>query len=124
VILGSISLDLFAVMLGGATALLPIFAVDILGVGAIGYGALRTSHVIGSLVSTLVLTHRPIRRRAGLKLLGAVAIFGGAICVFGVSTSFWLSFLALFTLGGADSVSVFIRNTMFRASHPTTCGAG
>jgi MFS family permease len=118
VILGAISLDLFAVLLGGATALLPIFAVDILGVGAVGFGALRASEVVGSLCCTLVLTQRPIRRRAGVKLLSAVMVFGGAICLFGLSTSFWLSFLALFTLGAADAVSVFIRNNLVQIITP------
>ncbi|MBU1227015.1 MAG: MFS transporter [Actinobacteria bacterium] len=118
VILGAISLDLFAVLLGGATALLPIFAVDILGVGAVGYGALRASHVIGSLVSSLVLTQRPILRRAGSKLLASVAVFGAATCVFGLSTTFWLSFLALFALGAADAVSVFIRSNLVQVITP------
>jgi MFS family permease len=118
VILGAISLDLFAVLLGGARALLPIFAVDILGVGAVGFGALRAAPVIGSLISALVLTQRPIRSRAGFKLLISVAAFGGATCVFGLSTSFYLSFLALLTLGVADSVSVFIRANLVQIITP------
>lgn len=118
VILGAISLDLFAVLLGGATALLPIFAVEILGVGAVGFGALRAAPVVGSLACMLVLTQRPVRRRAGAKLLAAVVVFGGAICVFGVSTSFWLSLTALFVLGAADAVSVFVRNNLVQIITP------
>ncbi len=118
VVLGAITLDLFAVLLGGATALLPIFAVDILGVGELGFGALRAAHVVGSLSGALVLTQRPVTRRAGAKLLGAVAIFGGATCVFGASTAFWLSFAALFVLGAADAVSVFVRNNLVQIITP------
>jgi len=108
IIIGSIGLDLFAVLLGGATALLPIFATDILNVGSAGFGALRATHMIGALIGALTLTQYPISRHAGKKLLSTVAIFGLGIIVFGISTSFWLSLSALFILGAADSVSVFI----------------
>ena len=118
VVLGAISLDLFAVLLGGATALLPIFAVEILGVGAVGFGALRSAPVVGSLACMLLLTQRPIRRRAGLKLLFSVGVFGIAICVFGLSTTFWLSLLALVVLGAADAVSVFVRNNLVQIITP------
>ncbi len=118
VVLGAISLDLFAVLLGGATALLPIFAVEILGVGAVGFGVLRSAPVVGSLASMLWLAQHPIRRRAGLKLLSAVAVFGFAICVFGLSRNFWLSLLALITLGTADAVSVFIRSNLVQIITP------
>ena len=118
VVLGAISLDLFAVLLGGATALLPIFAVEILGVGAVGFGVLRSAPVVGSLVSMLWLSQRPIRRRAGLKLLSSVALFGAAICVFGLSRTFWLLLLALVTLGAADSVSVFVRSNLVQIITP------
>jgi MFS family permease len=118
VVLGAISLDLFAVLLGGATALLPIFAVEILGVGAVGFGVLRSAPVVGSLASMLWLSQRPIRRRAGLKLLSSVALFGAAICVFGLSRTFWLSLLALVTLGATDSVSVFVRSNLVQIITP------
>lgn len=112
VILGAISLDLLAVLLGGATALLPIFAVDILGVGAVGFGVLRASHMVGSFMSAILLTQLPIRRHAGRWLLSAVALFGAATCLFGLSKVFWLSVAALFTLGAADAISVFVRNNL------------
>ncbi len=118
IIIGSIGLDLFAVLLGGATALLPIFATDILNVGSAGFGALRATHMIGALIGALTLTQYPISRHAGKKLLSTVAIFGLGIIVFGISTSFWLSLSALFILGAADSVSVFIRNNLVQIITP------
>ena len=118
IVLGAITLDLFAVLLGGATALLPIFAVDILGVGEVGFGALRASHVLGALLGALVLTQRPIRSRAGRKLLVSVAVFGTAICVFGFSTWFWVSFLALLVMGAADAVSVYVRQNLVQIVTP------
>ena len=118
IIIGSIGLDLFAVLLGGATALLPIFATDILNVGPAGFGALRATHMIGALIGALTLTQYPISRHAGKKLLSSVAIFGLGIIVFGISTSFWLSLSALFILGAADSVSVFIRNNLVQIITP------
>jgi NADH:ubiquinone oxidoreductase subunit K len=118
VVLGAISLDLFAVLLGGATALLPIFAVEILGVGAVGFGALRAAPVVGALACMLILAQRPIRRRAGSKLLFAVGVFGAAICVFALSRSFWLSLAALFVLGAADAVSIFVRNNLVQIITP------
>jgi hypothetical protein len=118
VILGAISLDLFAVLLGGATALLPIFAVDVLGVGEVGFGALRAAQVLGELAGAFVLTQRPLRRRAGRSLLVSVAVFGGATCVFGLSTVFWLSFVALFTLGAADAFSMYIRSNLVQIVTP------
>ena len=118
IIIGSIGLDLFAVLLGGATALLPIFATDILNVGPAGFGALRATHMIGALIGALTLTQYPISRHAGKKLLSTVAIFGLGIIVFGISTSFWLSLSALFILGAADAVSVFIRNNLVQIITP------
>jgi MFS family permease len=118
IIIGSIGLDLFAVLLGGATALLPIFATDILNVGPAGFGALRATHMVGALAGALTLTQFPISRHAGKMLLTTVAIFGLGIVVFGVSTSFWLSLGALFVLGAADSVSVFIRNNLVQIITP------
>ena len=118
IIIGSIGLDLFAVLLGGATALLPIFATDILNVGPAGFGALRATHMIGALIGALALTQYPVSRHAGKKLLSTVAIFGLGIIVFGISTSFWLSLSALFILGAADAVSVFIRNNLVQIITP------
>jgi MFS family permease len=118
IIFGAISLDLFAVLLGGATALLPIFATDILNVGPAGFGALRATHMIGALVGALTLTQYPISRYAGKILLSTVAIFGLGIITFGISTSFWLSLGALSVLGAADSVSVFIRNNLVQIITP------
>lgn len=118
ILIGAIGLDLFAVLLGGATALLPIFAVDILDVGSAGFGILRAMHMLGAFCGALFLTQVPIRRHAGIKLLVAVAIFGAGIIVFGLSTSFWLSLVALLILGAADSMSVFIRNNLVQIITP------
>jgi MFS family permease len=118
VILGSISLDLFAVLLGGATALLPAYARDVLGVGVGGLGALRAAPALGSLAMTALLVARPIRRRAGRKMFAAVFAFGAATVVFGLSRSFTLSFAALVALGAADVVSVVIRGSLVQLQTP------
>jgi hypothetical protein len=118
VVLGAISLDLFAVLLGGATALLPIFAKDILHVGAWGLGLLRAAPAAGALALALALTHWPITRRAGHVLLGSVALFGVATLVFGLSTSFALSLGALVVAGAADMVSVVIRQSLVQLDTP------
>lgn len=118
VVLGAVTLDLFAVLLGGATALLPIFAKDILQVGPWGLGLLRSAPAVGALTMSLVLTRWPVRRRCGTKLLAAVAVFGLAQTVFGVSTSFVLSLLALAASGAADMVSVVIRQTLVQLETP------
>jgi MFS family permease len=118
IIIGAIGLDLFAVLLGGATALLPIYATDILNVGSAGFGALRATHMVGAFAGALFLTQYPIRRHAGRTLLIAVAIFGLGIIVFGISTLFWLSLGALFVLGAADSVSIFVRNNLVQIITP------
>jgi len=112
VLFGAISLDLFAVLLGGAVALLPVFAKDVLDVGPAGLGVLRSAPAIGALVAALLLTRRPIGRRAGRKLLVAVALFGCSMIVFGLSQSMWLSFAALALSGGVDLVSVVLRQTI------------
>ncbi|RAU23051.1 MFS transporter [Paramagnetospirillum kuznetsovii] len=117
-ILGSVSLDLFAVLLGGATALLPIYARDILMVGPVGLGLLRSAPALGAATSALVLAHRPMERGAGAKLFVAVAIFGAATVVFGLSTSFPLSMAALAVLGAADMVSVVLRQTLVQINTP------
>lgn len=117
-ILGAISLDLFAVLLGGATALLPIYAVDILQVGPVGFGSLRATHMVGAFAGALFMTQIPIRRHAGRKLLIAVAIFGVATVIFGISTSFWISLAGLFVMGASDSVSIFVRNNLVQIITP------
>jgi MFS family permease len=118
VVLGAISLDLFAVLLGGATALLPVYARDILHVGPIGLGVLRSAPAIGAAVVALSLGRRPLERNTGSMMFGAVAIFGVATIVFGVSTSFYLSLAALFVLGASDMVSVFIRSALIQFATP------
>ena len=118
VLLGAASLDLFAVLLGGATALLPIYAKDILHVGPLGLGFLRAAPAVGALAVSLVLTRWPLRRRVGRTLLLAVAVFGLATVVFGVSTSFALSLIALAVTGGADMVSVVIRMSLIGLETP------
>lgn len=117
-ILGAISLDLFAVLFGGATALLPIYARDILHVGSLGLGILRAAPALGALVMTLVLARRSIARRAGPRMFGAVIIFGVATIVFAVSHSFALSLIALIVLGAADQISVVIRVSLVQLRTP------
>ena len=118
VVLGAISLDLFAVLLGGATALLPMFAKDLLHVGPWGLGLLRGASAVGALAMSLALTRWPITRRAGHKMLSAVAIYGLATAVFGVSTSFVLSMLALALTGAADMVSIVVRQSLVQLETP------
>ena len=118
VVLGAISLDLFAVLFGGATALLPIFARDILVVGPIGLGLLRSAPAVGSIVVALILGFRSIRRNTGVTLLIAVAIFGAATVAFGLSRNFELSLLLLAVIGGSDQVSVYIRNNLIQLATP------
>ncbi len=117
-VLGAISLDLFAVLFGGAVALLPIFARDLLHVGSWGLGLLRAAPAAGALLTSIALTRWPVARRAGTVLLVAVAIYGAATIVFGVSTSFVLSLAALFVSGGADMVSVVIRQSLVQLDTP------
>lgn len=118
VVLGAISLDLFAVLFGGATALLPMFAKDILHVETVGLGLLRGAPAVGALVMSLALTRWPVRRRAGMVLLGAVAVYGVATLMFGLATSFWLAMAALAATGAADMVSVVIRQTLVQLETP------
>jgi MFS family permease len=117
-ILGTISLDLFAVLLGGATALLPIYARDILHTGPWGLGVLRAAPAVGALLMTLVLTRRTIRNRAGLRMFQSVIIFGAATVVFAVSRSMWLSLGSLAVMGAADVVSVIIRSSLVQLRTP------
>jgi MFS family permease len=118
VILGSISLDLFAVVLGGATALLPVYASDILHVGPWGLGVLRSAPAVGAAGMALGLAYRPLERRAGPIMLACVALFGGATIVFGLSHNFALSFASLFVLGASDMVSVVVRSTVVQLRTP------
>lgn len=117
-VLGSISLDLFAVLLGGVTALLPIFASDILHVGAAGMGALRAAPAVGATLMALVLARVPLARHVGTTMFASVAVFGFATIVFSLSHSFLLSLGALFVLGAADNVSVVIRASLVQLSTP------
>jgi MFS family permease len=117
-ILGTISLDLFAVLLGGATALLPIYARDILRTGPLGLGILRAAPAVGALLMTAVLARYTIDRRVGMRMFQSVIIFGVATVVFAVSHWMWLSVLALAILGAADTVSVVIRFSLVQLSTP------
>src|SRR5437763_13264643 len=117
-ILATITLDLFAVLLGGATALLPIFAKDLLEVGPVGLGWLRASPALGALVMAVLLAHRPPLRRAGRTLLVSVAGFGVTMVVFGLSRHFALSFVALALSGALDNVSVVVRGTLVQVLTP------
>jgi MFS family permease len=118
VILGAISLDLFAVLLGGATALLPVFAHDILHTGPWGLGLLRAAPAAGALVMSVRLAHRPLRRSVGKIMFASVAAFGVTTLVFALSTSFLLSLIALCGLGAFDMVSVVIRSTLVQLDTP------
>jgi MFS family permease len=117
-VLGAVSLDLFAVLLGGAVALLPIFAKDILHTGPWGLGLLRSAPAVGALAMSIMLTRRPIERHVGRTLLMAVAAFGLCMIVFGFSRSFFVSLIALAISGGADMVNVVIRQTLVQLETP------
>jgi hypothetical protein len=117
-ILGTISLDLFAVLLGGAVALLPIYASDILRAGPWGLGLLRAAPAVGALAMTAVLARYPITRRVGMRMFQAVIVFGIATVVFAVSQTMWLSLAALAVMGAADTVSVVIRFSLVLLATP------
>jgi MFS family permease len=117
-LLGSISLDLFAVLLGGAVALLPIFATDLLHAGPRGLGLLRAMPALGAMTVSLIMIIKPIRRRAGWMMLACVGIFGAATVVFGLSRSIWVSLIALVVVGGSDMVSVVIRGSILQLATP------
>jgi MFS family permease len=117
-LLGASSLDLFVVLLGGATALMPIFAHDILHQGPRGLGLLRAAPAAGALSMSLIMARFPFRRRAGLRLFVCVAIFGAGTVVFGLSHSLWLSLAALAIAGAADTVSVIIRGSLLQLGTP------
>jgi MFS family permease len=117
-ILSAISLDLFGVLFGGATALLPIYAVEILRVGVVGLGWLRAAPSIGAFSMAILTAHSPKPKAAGQKLLGAVAGFGTATVVFGLSRSFWLSLATLLLVGAFDNISVVLRQTLTQTHTP------
>jgi MFS family permease len=117
-LLGSFTLDLFAVLLGGATALLPIYADEILHVGGEGLGALRAAPAVGALVVAVAIARWPMTRHVGHKLLAGVAVFGASMVVFGLSTDFYLSLAALAVSGAADMVSVVVRQTLMQLETP------
>jgi MFS family permease len=118
IIMGSISLDMFAVLLGGATALLPIVAKDLLQTDAWGLGLLRSAPAIGAVLMSVYLARRPLRRRVGSIMLWAVGVFGASTIVFGLSTNLYLSLGALAILGASDMVSVVIRSTLVQLETP------
>ena len=117
-VLGAISLDLFAVLFGGATALLPMFAADVLHVGPVGLGVLRSAPGVGAALVAVWLAQRPITRHAGTWMFGGVALYGVATVVFGQSTLFVLSAIALFAIGCGDMVSVFVRHLLVQLETP------
>ncbi|MGR4866575.1 MFS transporter [Caulobacter sp. LARHSG274] len=117
-VMGAISLDLFAVLLGGATAMLPIFARDILHVGAAGLGHLRAAPAVGAMATALLFAWRPLKHNVGVKMLVSVAVFGLATVIFGVSRWMPLSLACLTVLGGADMLSVYVRQSLIQLSTP------
>ena len=118
IVLGALSLDMIAVLFGGAVALLPVFAQDILKVGAEGFGILRAAPAVGAFITMIVSAYVPLYKNAGKKLLVAIFVFGLSIILFGLSTSFWLSVFALFLSGLADGISVVIRQTILQLKTP------
>ena len=118
IVFGAISLDLFAVLLGGATALLPAFATDILNVGPEGFGLLRSGPAIGALLMAAALSRWPLKRHAGRRMLLAVGAFGLATVIFGLSKNIYLSVTALAVLGAADMISVYVRQTLVQIVTP------
>jgi MFS family permease len=117
-VLGAISLDLFAVLLGGATALLPVYARGILNVGATGLGLMRSAPGVGAVLMSVLLAHYPLRRKAGVTMLWCVFAFGFFTVAFGLSRSFLLSLALLFLIGASDTVSVVVRSTMIQMGTP------
>lgn len=117
-ILGAISLDLFAVLFGGATALLPVYASNILKIGPLGLGLLRSAPAIGALITSAFLARKPLKRNEGIKMFIAVILFGIFTIIFAVSTSFLLSFVSLVLLGASDVISVVVRLTLIQLKTP------
>lgn len=120
IVLGAISLDLFAVLAAGVTAMLPIYARDVLDAGSVGLGLLRAAPAVGAGVVGLILSVRPLRRSVGHTLLFSVAVFGLATCIFGLSRSLPLAAAALAVAGGADMVSIYVRNALVQLSTPNS----
>jgi MFS family permease len=118
IILGAISLDLFAVLFGGATALLPVYASKILFIGSFGLGLLRSAPAVGALIMSVFLARKPLNRKVGKTMFFAVIVFGLATIIFAVSKSFILSMTALFFLGAADVISMVIRSTLVQIATP------
>ncbi|SMD08586.1 Sugar phosphate permease [Fulvimarina manganoxydans] len=118
VVLGAISLDLFAVLLGGAVALMPVYARDVLAVGPWGLGLLRAAPGIGAVATAIYLAAHPIRNHAGALMFGFVALFGAFTVVFGLSSAPWLSIVALILMGASDMISVYIRETLLQLWTP------
>jgi MFS family permease len=118
IVLGAITLDLFAVLLGGATAMLPVYARDILHVGSEGLGALRAAPAVGAALTALFLARWPLKRHVGIKMFVCVGIFGFATMVFGESRAMWLSLASLFVLGAADMISVYVRTSLIQLHTP------
>jgi MFS family permease len=119
-ILGSISMDLFAVLLGGAVALLPVYAQDILHVGPRGLGALRSMPAAGAAVMAVALAYKPLRRRSGVMMFLGVAVFGVSTILFGLSRSMTISLVALFVVGASDMISVVVRSTLVQVATPAS----
>lgn len=118
IVLGAISLDLFAVLLGGAVALLPAFAADILHAGPWALGLLRSAPAVGAAAVAILLAYKPVNRHVGWWMFGGVGVFGAATIVFGLSTEIWLSLLALVVIGASDMVSVNIRHVLVQMATP------
>ena len=117
-VLGAITLDLFAVLLGGVTAMLPLYARDILFVGALGLGPMRAAPALGATLTAIFFSIHPIKTNVGVKMLSAVVVFGAATAIFGLSTSYWLSLAMLALLGAADMFSVYIRQSLIQLHTP------
>ena len=118
IVLGAISLDLFAVLLGGATGMLPVYARDILHVGVAGLGPLRAAPAVGAALTALILTRLPVTRHVGVKMFACVGLFGVATIVFGLSTDLYLSLGSLAVLGAADMISVYVRSSLIQLHTP------
>ncbi|WP_143306936.1 MFS transporter [Chitinophaga vietnamensis] len=118
VVLNAMALDMFAVLFGGAVAMLPIFATDVLHVGSLGYGLLRSAPAVGALITMFIIAHKPLVNKPGIKLMAAVFGFGITIILFGLSTSFYFSLLILLASGALDGVSVVIRQTILQLKTP------
>jgi len=118
VVLATITLDMFAMMVGGVTYLLPLFAKDVLNVGGMGLGFMRAAEALGAIVMAMAIAHLPPIRNAGRAMLWAVALFGASTVMFGLSQWFWLSLVAMFLIGASDNISVIVRHTLVQVLTP------